>query len=307
VIIDIGFFNWITVKYNVLQQRHRRFPPLTLLKIKYTPILQSLPLKMITTLQSHTHHYLNQNLFFNVNLFARDAGKAQIFLKEPLKMKKGVQLLINHLETHFMQHAYPVFSHPSAVSATPTTMRHWESNFSRFYQSGKTTGEIIRTLEKLKETKLKENVKVLNSTAVFKPMLTAAKLQPVSTHFQGFLYLEGQGKFTPVNREKQELITRKQASPGTLYQDSKKSAPALNYTSPMQNTLQVIKKTVAEVEKKVTEEITAIKKSYPDSVTTSYHQQAVPHGMSADINQLTDRVYSMLERKIKTEKERRGW
>jgi hypothetical protein len=172
--------------------------------------------------------------------------------------------------------------------------------------------EPLRTLEKLKETELKEtkskkSVKILNSTAVFKPLLSGAKLQPVSTGFKGLIYVERPGQFTPEQEEKQGLVGRKQNSPGVPYPDAKKSAPTLNYTNSIQNTLENIKQTVSGVEKKVEEEITVIKKSYSDGSGISDSGKGIPPGMTSNINQLSDQVYRMLEKRIKFERQRRGW
>jgi len=393
VLIDPGFFDWITVKYHIVQSGRRRYPPLTLLIIKHPIALSlALPLEKITTLQPHTHYHLNQNLLFNINLMARAAGIWPILLKETLKMpgtlpglplpkkqwplgrgetvdiRKAVEFLLHPLETFAKQFAYPGSSNPLVVSFLERLQRHlpstsrlvfpnrWgdretfkaarlegepaletgpapapgkplppaifhysERTFTRFYPSEKIPAAPAQTRESLKE-----RTAVPGSIAVFKPSGGVAKsltkfqaltrFQAKSQEFPGFLYFREAGTLAPVVREAREgreFIAmgpgRKPGSPAAPYPASQKSAPALNYTDPLQNALEGIKQTVAGVEKKVKEEITAIRKSYPEVSAAAVQQQAVPPGITADIDRLTDRVYRVLERKIKTEKERRGW
>ncbi|MCP4213809.1 MAG: hypothetical protein GY765_04085 [bacterium] len=204
----------------------------------------------------------------------------------------GEKVLMPHLRT----------APPKKKPLQPAALRHSDAAPSPIEQSEKTAGEIIRTLQKSKES-----LTVLNTTTVFKPLLSILKQQPGVSKFKGMISPEILGQSAPAKRQKQEPAARAHPAARMPLREGKLSEPPLKFADAIHTTMETMKKTVAEVERKVNEEITVLKKSYPEKSSAASHAQAVAPAVSADINQLTDRVYRMLERKIKSEKERRGW
>ncbi len=90
MIINTGFFDRIAAKYNVSGQRRRRFPPLTFLVMRHPLTLQLPMIKNTNIYRSNSSYYLNQNLFFNIDLFARATGKSQLLLKKLLKIAETI-------------------------------------------------------------------------------------------------------------------------------------------------------------------------------------------------------------------------
>jgi len=152
------------------------------------------------------------------------------------------------------------------------------------------------------------NGNIYPSVAVLNPLPSSAAFTPTSisnnfntaplfvTRFMNSSHIPGQSDIPRTE-------TPERQKGGTL----SKSAPTLEYSNSFRVALEDVKNTVTHVEKKVNEEITEIKKTHPVEKTAAVNGTGISSKTNADIGQLTDRVYRMLEKKIRIEKERRGW
>lgn len=149
------------------------------------------------------------------------------------------------------------------------------------------------------------------SVAVFKPLPSIANTAPASvsnrsntapllfTRFMNQAPIPGQG-------DNSHAESPEHPKKGT----SSKPPPALEYSNAFRTALENVKNTVSHVEKKVEEEIIEIKKTHTGKRADSFNgvnRTGTPAETEADVRRLTDRVYRMLEKKIRIEKERRGW
>jgi len=84
------------------------------------------------------------------------------------------------------------------------------------------------------------------------------------------------------------------------------STSTLHYINPLKNALDDLKKSVASIKRKTAEGETFIEKPMSDNSPLDHKASDITHKMNINLNQLTDQVYQILERKIRIEKERRG-
>lgn len=102
-------------------------------------------------------------------------------------------------------------------------------------------------------------------------------------------------------------VSEHRITPKTLSSHSGSSVPVLQYYHPLKVVLDDLKKSFAGKEKGMTKEITRLE--HVNSSHTPGSQNASSgrtDPMASDLNQLTEKVYSMLEKKITLERERRG-
>lgn len=188
------------------------------------------------------------------------------------------------------------------------------------YESREPSTEVKQTLERLGNSM---GAKAHHSTALFKPSITVTTLRPVSTGFKPLsFFLTPPGRPGVGDSEKPTLSHSTSFNAAlddvkrtvddvehrhSVYPESGQLAQTLYHSTSFNAALDDVKRTVANVEKKVTEELMVTKKSFREHGAVSRQGPGISPGMTADIEQLTDRVYRMLERKILIEKERRGF
>lgn len=83
-------------------------------------------------------------------------------------------------------------------------------------------------------------------------------------------------------------------------------APVLYYLNPLKDKLDEVKNSVADIEKKMAEDKSRFNRSHPEN---SHVKPIAPGSIeknNINLSHLTDQVYSMLERRIRIEKETRG-
>jgi len=103
------------------------------------------------------------------------------------------------------------------------------------------------------------------------------------------------------------MTFKKTAKENTNYTVKKDATPTLHYINPLSVALNDLKKTVEIIEKKVAESESFTGKSGSENSSFGNIMSDISNKENNNITHLTEQVYQMLERKIKIERERRGF
>jgi len=288
------------------------------------PIFQRLLLKNITIRTPKRDHYLNKNLLFNINLLPRisliirkdrvERDKA-LYRTSPHKGLVKLGSLFAPPEIHLSKYKSNSAFRTQQIFAKTSNMLIT----TRFERSWQSPSEIFSPLLELPHNNQEKNlfpIRNKSGTIGYKwidkirskiiPSETKPALFYQSAHFssdRGFSRQKseiGKERYSPINTFEQPTIE------STRHPIPSGSTPTLHYINPLKNALDDLKKSLASIERKTAEGETFIEKPMSDNSPLDHKASDITHKMNINLNQLTDQVYQILERKIRIEKERRG-
>lgn len=102
-----------------------------------------------------------------------------------------------------------------------------------------------------------------------------------------------------------DMVFEPQSTESPAYPISRRSASTLFYAHPKDASLDDLKKSVADIDRRVTVSENVIQKSISDT-SSSGNATSETSQMNINLNNLTEQVYQMLEKKMIIERERRG-
>jgi hypothetical protein len=342
-VINIGFFKYITHKYNRFRQPRFKFPSLFFLfnLQNQNPLFQYRLLKNMNILLENKNYHVNHHRhFFLINLLlrisppsaaspARDMIEKIYFLSKMTHPTRLSQQMMTTLESYRtatppvlpgieINHKSNIKQKPEYITERQKTIpgqsiSHTDPEhvYRTYLEASKTSSMLIHSMERMPMT---------NRTATVLPQLMMMKMMETTDfyHTVPSLTYPGIGNISHIYRESKSVseAARQPGPENTHRLFPTKGSTDLYYFAP----LNLLKREVSDLKKPVTslgknlEEVELTDSNFKGKSTAVKEPSLSLHDPSEiskkpkiDLGQLTDQVYHMLERKIRIEKERRGW
>lgn len=336
-VIDTGFFKYITHKYNRFRQPRFKFPSLFFLfnLQNQNSVFQYRLLKKMNILQENKNYHVNQHqrFFFLINLFlrisppsaappARDMIEKIHFLSKmthPTLLSQRMMMAteshrtptppvlpgigINH-KSNIDQESGHITERQKTIPGQTISRTDTEHVYRMFLEGSKTSNMLIHSKERVLMTHrtaavLPQLMKMMKTTDFYHtvPSLTYPGISNISHIYHGSKSVSEAAR-QPGPENTHRLF------PAKLDSD-------LHYFNPLMSGVSDLKKPVTGLGKNL-EEVELSDSNFKGKSTAvkepSLHDPSeISKKPKIDLGQLTDQVYHMLERKIRIEKERRGW
>lgn len=286
-----------------------------------------------------SNNYLRQTLLFNINLFSRFAGKSRLIMHHLLKSVEALNPILQKEQGNIPAGNRIEFSHP-VFSTVLRSVREQINQWKAILLTGppppmEERNGVSPAVGNLQAQGLPHLFSFLNHSQTFSPRgpgsrETLEKGEPVQRGYPSIAVTKPMRSITKTTFPhiskniktnslffprsiKHTLIPETADNPESQALDfhttvpGPKTSPSLTYSNLVRVALEDIKKTVVNVEKKVKDEIVRVQETHPVDGAVSHNSSGMSSKTDIDIHQLTDHVYRMLEKKIRIEKERRGW